>query len=532
MTATHVANRTRFILVDFESRGSIALVTRSGDGDVDVAPHAADVASMLDITGVIVGTSGDWLVDAIACRPIADVVRVVHECLKSVSAAVRPFGFDSIVLASRAFADATVAASFERGGDIDTAVSLQIEALDSRASRAAGPGVRMTGPLPNPTLSVKASRDIEYHVIHVGRPVFDVDEPALAELIGSRPAIFFVDEVVKQIYGDGIARYAARHLDCVGLCSVEGNEESKTWAQVEDVCARLVHAALRRDGVVVAVGGGTTLDITGLAASLYRRGVRFVRIPTTLIGMVDVCVGIKQGANFGGKRNVVGSFYPPFGCINDLRFLETLPLRYLSAGVSEIVKMALIRDPVLFELVERHVAPLVASRFQSPRRVAVQVVVRAELAMMRELQPNLFEQDLQRYVDLGHSFSPWLESASRYELNHGEAVGIDMMMCTAIAVRRGICDESVLRRLARIYNAAGLPLVHQLCNAEPLVASLADIRANRGGDLNIVLPTSGGRPAFVQSIDVAELEVALRDIEELAPRRAATVEHAGAVAGS
>ncbi|MFI5388765.1 MAG: sedoheptulose 7-phosphate cyclase, partial [Candidatus Eremiobacterales bacterium] len=381
------------------------------------------------------------------------------------------------------------------------------------------------------TLSVRASRDIEYHVMHVERPAFDIDEPALADLIGRRPAIFFVDDHVKQIYGDAIARYAARHLDCIGLYSVEGTEESKTWAQVEDVCARLVNAALRRDGVVVAVGGGTTLDMTGLAASLYRRGVRFVRIPTTLIGMVDVCVGIKQGANFGGKKNVVGSFYPPLGCINDTRFLETLPPRYLSAGVSEIVKMALIRDPILFELVERNVAQLVASRFQAPRRVAIEVLVRAELGMMRELQPNLFEKDLRRYVDLGHSFSPWLESASRYALNHGEAVGIDMMICTAIAVRRGICDESVLRRLARIYNAAGLPLAHPLCSAEPLVASLADIRANRGGDLNIVLPTSGGRPTFVQSIDVTEVELALRDIEGLAPRSAAFVEHAGAVAG-
>jgi 3-dehydroquinate synthase len=193
--------------------------------------------------------------------------------------------------------------------------------------------------------------------------------------------------------------------------------------------------------------------------------------------------------------------------------------------------MALIRDPILFELVERNVAQLVASRFQAPRRVAIEVLVRAELGMMRELQPNLFEKDLRRYVDLGHSFSPWLESASRYALNHGEAVGIDMMICTAIAVRRGICDESVLRRLARIYNAAGLPLAHPLCSAEPLVASLADIRANRGGDLNIVLPTSGGRPTFVQSIDVTEVELALRDIEGLAPRNAAFVEHAGAVAG-
>jgi 3-dehydroquinate synthase len=253
-----------------------------------------------------------------------------------------------------------------------------------------------------------------------------------------------------------------------------------------------------------------------LAAALYRRGVRYARVPTTLVGMVDVCVGIKQGINLGSKKNILGAFYPPFGGINDLTFLKSVPQRQLACGIAEIVKMAIVRDPFLFELLEAHTGKLLASHFQTPHRAAEQIVIRAELAMMNELQPNLYESDLQRFVDFGHSFSPALESASHFEINHGEAVAIDMMICTALAVRRGICDESVMRRLGGLYARSGLALTHGLCEAEFLTESLTDIRVHRGGALNLVVPTGIGSATFVQDVTAPEVAVALRDIESLA----------------
>ena len=536
----------RFVFLDFQGRGLVALVARAEDGTiVDFARNGGDFAQKLSGDAQVANGSGDLLVDLIASRAGADTCAIATEvrlALEPFFATASGFGYTSIVFASRAFHDRPLASEFAQTFARDCSAAHSIGVLDTSAERAVAgarrlalsasePGVWMTGTRSRPTLAVRATRDVEYHIEHVDRPVFDLDEPALAHLVGSRPIMLFVDAVVLDTYGREIAAYAARHLNCLGISSVEGTEEAKTWAQVEDVCARIVDAGLRRDGVVVAVGGGTTLDVSGLAASLYRRGVRYVRIPTTLIGMVDVCVGIKQGANFASKKNVVGAFHAPFGGINDLRFLKTLPARYLASGVSEIVKMALIRDPFLFELLEAHAERLVASHFQTPSRAAEQVVVRAELAMMAELQPNLYEQDLRRFVDFGHSFSPWLEKASDFTIHHGEAVGLDMMMCTAIAVRRGMCDDWVLRRLARLYRAAGIPISHEISAAEPLVASLEDVRLHRGGDLNLVVPTAIGVPAFIQSIDVDELTVALCDIEMLAQSAADTAGQVSALAG-
>lgn len=521
----------RFVFVDFQSRGLVALVARSEDGTIlDFARHGSDFAQKLAGSEQLDRASGDLLADLIASRACEDASALASEvrhAIEPLFTAASGFGYTSIVFASQVFHDRSLASAFTQSFVRDCSIAHSVSVLDTSAERtiagarrlavaSSGPGVWISGTRSRPELAVRATRDVEYHIAHVDRPVFDLDEPALAQLVGSRPAMVFVDGVVRATYGAEIAAYSARHLDCVGISSVEGVEEAKTWAQVEDICARIVDAGLRRDGVVIAVGGGTTLDVTGLAASLYRRGVRLVRIPTTLIGMVDVCVGIKQGANFASKKNVVGAFHAPFGGINDLRFLKTLPRRYLASGVSEIVKMALIRDPFLFELLEAHAERLVASHFQAPSRTAEQVVVRAELAMMAELQPNLYEQDLRRFVDFGHSFSQWLEKASDYTIHHGEAVGLDMMMCTAIAVRRGMCDDVVLHRLARLYRAAGIPISHPISAAEALVASLEDIRLHRAGALNLVVPTAVGAATFVQSIDVDELTVALCDVEMLA----------------
>lgn len=535
----------RFVFLDFQGRGLVALVARAEDGTiVDFARHAVPFAQRLLVRDQAACTSGDLLVDLITSRASEDssaLATEIRHALEPLFATASAFGYMSIVFASRAFDDRSLANAFVRSfatdrgalsvGVLDTTTERTVAGARRLAVSSSGPGVWVSGTRSRPTLGVRATRDVEYHIGHVDRPVFDLDEPALAQLVGSRPAMLFVDRNVGETYGGEIAAYAARHLNCLSISSVEGMEEAKTWAQVEDVCARIVDVGLRRDGVIVAVGGGTTLDVTGLAASLYRRGVRFVRIPTTLIGMVDVCVGIKQGANFASKKNVVGAFHAPFGGINDLRFLKTLPRRYLASGVSEIIKMALIRDPFLFELLEAHAERLVSSHFQTPSRTAEQVVVRAELAMMAELQPNLYEQDLRRFVDFGHSFSPWLEKASDFSIHHGEAVGLDMMMCTAIAVRRGRCADSVLHRLARLYRAAGIPISHPISAAEPLVASLEDVRLHRGGDLNLVVPTAVGAPEFVQEIDVDELTVALCDIEMLAQSTSDNAGQISALAG-
>ena len=256
------------------------------------------------------------------------------------------------------------------------------------------------------------------------------------------------------------------------------------------------------------------MDIAGFAASMYRRGVKYVRVPTTLIGLIDVSIGIKQGVNFEGK-NRLGAFYSAIGSINDSRFLQTLPRNQLSCGLSEIVKVALALDAGLFETLEIHGASLIDSAFTEPLGVAEGVIFTAERVMFEELERNLFEVQLHRIVDFGHTFGPTLETESDYAVHHGEAVALDMLVSTALSVGRRMCSPTVLYRLIALYRDVELPLAHPLLTTSLLMRSMDDARANRAGALNLVVPIGIGSATFVQQVAAAELDAALAHLAHL-----------------
>jgi len=367
-------------------------------------------------------------------------------------------------------------------------------------------------------LSISAHMWVSYKITHTPQHVFDLVNPALADLVGSRPALVVVDKAILELYGATLVPYVTRRIRCEALIAVEGSESQKSWEQVDRVCGEAVRCGLRRDGVMVGVGGGAVLDVVGLAASLYRRGTRFIRIPTTLVGLVDVSVGIKQGINFRSKKNALGTFFPPYGCINDVTFLRTLPVRLLACGVAEILKMAIVRDGKLFDLLLDNALELLRTHFECPADCAEEILVRAESAMLDELQPNLFEHNLQRLVDFGHTFSPTLEAASGYQLPHGEAVALDMLLSTSVAVERGLCQQDDLARILVAYLRVGLPIAHPLIEPGLLTSAMQDARAHRGGDLNLVLPTRIGEATFVQDVKLETIVAALNRIACLSER--------------
>ena len=168
---------------------------------------------------------------------------------------------------------------------------------------------------------------------------------------------------------------------------------------------------LRRREPFLAIGGGVLLDIAGMAASLYRRGVPFVRVPTTLLSIVDASVGVKNGVDYccavmdETYKNRVGSFYAPSSCLLDNSFIATQDARNVSNGFGEILKLALVRSPDLFELLETHGSALVESRFAAtpsvPSGVSDRIIDLSIQIMLEELGPNLWEKKLERCVDYG-----------------------------------------------------------------------------------------------------------------------------------
>jgi len=358
-------------------------------------------------------------------------------------------------------------------------------------------------------LEVAARRPITYSVANISHAVFDVTSPYLAGFAEDRQTFAVVDEKVMLLYGPSIVRYLTERTNFVGCMSIPGNEDAKNLRTVRRIFANAMEHRLDRSAVLVAIGGGVVMDVVGLTASLYRRGIDYLRVPTTLIGIVDVAVGIKTAINFLDKKNVLGAFHAPLGAIADRRLLKTLDRRHLACGLAEIIKMGIVRDPILFELAERHAESLLSSGFSEPADVPDEIILRAQASMIDELEPNLFERDKRRLVDFGHTVSPSLEAASGYRMHHGEAVAVDALFSTALATVQGFCDKNVFHRLRALHERISLPV-----SSEKLTGALAwrafeEARKHRDGNLNLVVPTRIGNATFVQKVTSDELAAAL-----------------------
>ncbi|WFE28331.1 sedoheptulose 7-phosphate cyclase [Solwaraspora sp. WMMD791] len=393
--------------------------------------------------------------------------------------------------------------------------------------------------------SVRASKQVTYEV----RVSDDLLDPANNAILESMSAatplrrLVVTDTTVHRLYGDRIRRYFHHHDVDFRLLVLPHGESHKTMDAVLAVVEALDEFGVdRRREPMIGIGGGVLLDIVGLAASLYRRALPYVRIPTTLIGLVDAGVGAKTGVNHNGHKNRLGTYYPAERTLLDRTFLRTLDRRHVSNGLAEILKIGLIKDARLFELLATHGRHLLATRLQPMTHrdgepvppldtvpvsarlsrqdpdpdPATDVLERAIHGMLEELQPNLWEQVLERVVDYGHTFSPTIEMRALPELLHGEAVAIDMALTTVLATRRGLVSRAQCDRILATMTALGLPIWHPLCTAPVLAHALQDTVRHRDGQQRLPLPVGIGAAVFVN--DVREDEIAA-SAAELANRQ-------------
>jgi len=374
---------------------------------------------------------------------------------------------------------------------------------------------------------VEAPLPVSYEV-RMTTGVLDPSNPALLDagtvVRAERLRRFVViDAEVNAIYGDNVRKYLEHHHVEYSLCVLPVSEETKTMESVFTVVNGLDSFGIsRRNEPIIAIGGGVVLDIVGLVASLYRRGTPYVRVPTSLIGLVDAGVGIKTGVNHGSHKNRLGSYFAPTVALLDRDFLATLDGRHISNGLAEILKIALIKDARLFQLLEDHTEVLLAERLtgqtQTGDLVAREVFSRAVGGMLEELQPNLWEKQLERVVDYGHSFSPTLEMRALPALLHGEAVTIDMALTTVLAEARGLVSTVDRERIFRLMRRLRLPVWHPLMDAGLLEHALRETIRHRDGLQRMPIPVGIGAACFLNDLTAAELARAaetLRALDEL-----------------
>jgi len=368
------------------------------------------------------------------------------------------------------------------------------------------------------------------HRVHFTRGVFAPSNSLLQTLLaqpGRRPKVLAVlDEGLAQARPDlapAIENYFSGLRDQVALVGppliIEGGERAKmSYFHVSEIHSQIERHHIDRHSCVLGIGGGALLDVAGLAAATAHRGVRHVRVPTTVLGQNDSGVGVKNGINAFGKKNFIGTFAPPFAVINDFDLLATLPKRDQRAGFAEAVKVALVRDRDFFESLERD-APLLAA-FEPE---AMQRMIYRSAALHVEhiaTSGDPFEFGSARPLDFGHWAAHKLEQLSDYQIRHGEAVAIGMALDVIYSRNIGMLDTGSTGRILALLRNLGLELfanelLHLDAEHQPMVLKgLEEFREHLGGELTLTMLRSIGAGVEVHEIVLPKMLEALAELQQ------------------
>lgn len=359
---------------------------------------------------------------------------------------------------------------------------------------------------------IHASSSNEYEV-RVAEPLFDPSNDALLSG-GSKQERRFVilDDGVPGVFRSRLSSYFETRGIEARLMVVGGGEKCKSMETVLAIMAAIEDFRLdRRNEPVIVVGGGAVLDAGGFAASVYRRGVPFVRVPTTLLAYVDASVGIKTGVNFGSGKNLIGTFTPPKAVLLDRCFLRSLPASEISSGLGEVLKLGVGCDAALFASLEGAASRFFSGGFEED--ATFEILQRSIEVMLRELAPNIYEQDLCRAVDLGHTFSQVFEMRpGEHALRHGEAVALDVNLSALLSKRRAWLSRNDVDRVVSLTERLGLRIPIPEVEPATLWDAVQERRRHRGGRQRIPLPLELGECAFVDDLTPEEIRAALEEL--------------------
>jgi 3-dehydroquinate synthase len=290
------------------------------------------------------------------------------------------------------------------------------------------------------------------------------------------------------------------------VLEVAEGEGAKTVATAERLWNQMLSAGGKRDSRVIAFGGGSVGDLAGFTAGCFLRGVEFVQIPTTLLSQVDAAIGGKTGVDLPGGKNTVGLFFHPRMVICDTEVLPTLPREELRSGLVEVIKMAALLDPDLFERIENGLDALLTG---DPAALGP-VVAAAAAAKIGVVERDPTEQGDRRLLNFGHTLGHAIESVCGYSgLRHGEAVGYGLLFALRLAVKRGLAQQGA-DRIQALIRRLELPLLPDLA-PEALMAAMARDKKARESGLVWVLPRALGEGWMAGGIPNGEVLAELRD---------------------
>jgi len=281
---------------------------------------------------------------------------------------------------------------------------------------------------------------------------------------------------------------------------VTGSEQAKNdMFVVNQVLEAINTNNLCRKSCVLAIGGGAVLDAAGYATSIAHRGIPIIRMPSTTLSQCDSGVGVKNAINYFGKKNFIGVFDPPFAVVNDCRLLDSLDNQHWISGLSEAVKVALVKDTQFFDEIETNASILL----QRDRETMISIIKKSAILHLEHITNggDPFERLDARPLDFGHWAAHKLEQVTQNELTHGEAVSIGLAIDLRCSVGLGLLDDKVATRAIELLQALGLPTAHVKLKEDDLLNGIEEFRQHLGGQLTLLMLKDIGKPVEVHALD-------------------------------
>jgi 3-dehydroquinate synthase len=343
------------------------------------------------------------------------------------------------------------------------------------------------------------------YTVYIGSGMLGQKHPALNIMPGST-ALIISNETVAPLYLDTLAKsLAGANVHSLILPDGESFKTMEHWSKIID---KLVETGATRDATIFTLGGGVIGDMGGFAAASYMRGIKFIQIPTSLLAQVDASVGGKTGFNHPLGKNLIGAFHQPSAVLIDIETLETLPEREFSAGLSEVVKIAAIRDEEFLDWLEYN-SPAIMSR----QPAALASMIRRSVAnKARVVAEDEREAGVRALLNFGHSFAHALETLTGYRLYlHGEAVAIGMMVASRLSEIRGFCETGFSDRLGTLLQTFDLPLdLPQNLEPDDFLATMKLDKKVIAGSARLILIKSAGQGFIDSSSDKLQITAAIK----------------------
>lgn len=353
--------------------------------------------------------------------------------------------------------------------------------------------------------------------------VFKIENDQLAECyrrFGRTLAV--IDENVNRHYGSQMREYFQHYGIELSVFPITISEQHKSIETFNKVVDAFAEFKLVRKEPVLVIGGGLITDVVGFACSAYRRKTNYIRIPTTLIGLIDASVAIKVAVNHKKLKNRLGAYHASKKVFLDFSFLRTLPIDQIRNGMAELIKIAVVGNLEIFELLCQYGEELLHTRFgyadgadPKLKEIGHRVTYQAIYSMLELEVPNLHELDLDRVIAYGHTWSPTLELAPAIPMFHGHGVNIDMAYSATVAARRGYISAPERDRILTMMSQIGLSLDHPLLQSDLVWEATESIIQTRDGLLRAAVPRPVGTCFFINDLTREEMEAALVEHKEI-----------------